>query len=88
MAKSTVSYRAILNVTLGVKAQIEACLNALDLHDKLPDEAEDLGTSLAKAHKLCEKIVANAESEPEPNEETPHLNPDAIGKGVEQPAVN
>jgi hypothetical protein len=82
MAKT---YRETLNVVNGVKAQIEACLNALDLHEELPDEVEDLGTTLANAFKLCETIIEKAASEPEPDEATPPLNPD--DKPVEQPAV-
>ena len=79
------AYREILNVTNGVKAQIESCLNALDRHADLPDEAEDLGTQLANAYNLCDKIIDKAKNEPEPEEETPPLNPDA--QPVEQPAV-
>lgn len=79
------AYREILNVTNGVKAQLEACLNALDLHQELPDEAEDLGTTIAKAYHLCETIIDKAKNESEPEEETPPLNPDATP--VEQPAV-
>ena len=72
------AYREIVNVTTGVKAQLEACLNALDLHQELPDEAEDLGATIAKAYKLCDAILVKARKEPVPDEPTPHLNPDGV----------
>lgn len=62
------TYRELLNVTNGVKAQIEACLDALDKHKDPPDEVEDLGTKLAAAYQICETIIDKANQEPEPEE--------------------
>lgn len=68
-------YEKLLNVTKGIQAQIDACLNALDKHEALPDEAEQLGTVLAEAHSLCGDIIKKGEEEQEDAEEASHHAP-------------
>lgn len=65
MAKETPKYRPLITVATGIRAQIEANLNALDLHEKLPKEADELGEKLAEAYKLADDLVKRGEAEPE-----------------------
>lgn len=62
------TYRKISTVIFGIKSQIESDLNALDKHENLPEEADNLGKTLAKAHEICTDILAKAEAEPEEEE--------------------
>lgn len=62
------TYRPLITVATGIKAQIEANLNALEVFKDLPDEANKLGETLAAAHALCETIISKGNAEPDPNE--------------------
>lgn len=68
MADPDAKYRPLINVATGIKAQLDACLEALDKFDNLPEEGEDLGKTLAEAHGYCEAILRKADKEPLPEE--------------------
>ncbi len=62
-------YKPLANVAAGIKGQLLASMSALDLHNDLPPEAEELGQKLAEAYALSQTIVHKGEDEPDPDEE-------------------
>lgn len=62
------AYREVTNVVSGTKAQLEACVNALDRHEDPPAEIEALTTKLEEATQLCDLILGKAEAEEKPAE--------------------
>ena len=58
------AYRELTNVVAGTKAQLEACVNALDLHEDPPAEIEALTTKLEEAMQLCDVVAQKADAEP------------------------
>lgn len=60
-----VKYGPLKNVAFGIKGQLEASMNALDQHDELPPEADELGKKMAEAYGLAQTIIHKAEQEPD-----------------------
>ena len=59
------TYRKYLNVASGTKQQLEACVNAIEVHSDHPEGVLDLLSALREGIDLCDAIVKEGEAEPE-----------------------
>ncbi len=57
------AYTELVNVATGVKAQLEACLTALDPHGERVSELVGITTHLELAAALCEEIIKRGQNE-------------------------
>lgn len=78
------AYRELITVAFGTEKQLEACIEALDLHEDAPQEHEDLINTLESAIQLCKTIQSKGEAEPE--EEPQPVKPADNGVPAEPPA--